>query len=177
MYWKMRVNQANLEFERERADLWTQPSTASDVCCKGKRLRTSRFDRVFDSSGPTRADHGRANRQQGHGKGRPRPNALSGNAVAADLQLVAAVPVARYVEYLTPTPYIDELIMVPFKPDAEGFLRIPEKPGLGVELNRETLKRYGLELSTKRLLSRLPELARQLVPLQRAVRPALRDTC
>src|SRR5438552_2473872 len=63
--------------------------------------------------------------------------------LAADLQLVAAVPVARYVEYLTPTPYIDELIMVPFKPDAEGFLRIPEKPGLGIELNREALKRYG----------------------------------
>jgi L-alanine-DL-glutamate epimerase-like enolase superfamily enzyme len=64
--------------------------------------------------------------------------------LAADLQLVAAVPVARYVEYLTPTPYIDELITTPFKPDAEGFLRIPEKPGLGIELNRDALKRYGV---------------------------------
>src|SRR5438045_5055781 len=64
--------------------------------------------------------------------------------LAADLHLVAAVPVARYVEYLTPTPYIDELITVPFKPDAEGYLRIPEKPGLGIELNREAMKRYGV---------------------------------
>jgi L-alanine-DL-glutamate epimerase-like enolase superfamily enzyme len=64
--------------------------------------------------------------------------------LAADLHLVAAVPVARYVEYLTPTPYIDELITVPFKPDAEGYLRIPEKPGLGIELNREALKRFGV---------------------------------
>ena len=64
--------------------------------------------------------------------------------LAADLHLVAAVPVARYVEYLTPTPYIDELITVPFKPDADGYLQIPDKPGLGIELNREALKRYGV---------------------------------
>jgi D-galactarolactone cycloisomerase len=64
--------------------------------------------------------------------------------LAADLQLVAALPVARYVEYLTPTPYIDELITQPFQPDADGFLQIPEKPGLGIELNREALKRYGI---------------------------------
>jgi L-alanine-DL-glutamate epimerase-like enolase superfamily enzyme len=64
--------------------------------------------------------------------------------LAADLQLVAALPVARYVEYLTPTPYIDELITEPFRPDAEGYLTIPERPGLGIELNREALKRYGI---------------------------------
>jgi D-galactarolactone cycloisomerase len=63
--------------------------------------------------------------------------------LAADLQLVAALPVARYVEYLTPTPYIDELITEPFKPDAEGYLAIPDRPGLGIELNREALKRWG----------------------------------
>jgi hypothetical protein len=63
--------------------------------------------------------------------------------LAADLQLVAALPVARYVEYLTPTPYIDELITEPFRPDAEGYLTVPEKPGLGIELNREALQRYG----------------------------------
>jgi L-alanine-DL-glutamate epimerase-like enolase superfamily enzyme len=64
--------------------------------------------------------------------------------LAADLQLVAALPVARYVEYLTPTPYIDELLTEPFRPDAEGYLTIPEKPGLGIELNREALRRFGV---------------------------------
>jgi D-galactarolactone cycloisomerase len=64
--------------------------------------------------------------------------------LAADLHLVAAVPVARYVEYLTPTPYIDELITVPFKVDAEGYLPIPDRPGLGIELNREALKKFGV---------------------------------
>ena len=62
---------------------------------------------------------------------------------AADLALSAAVPVARYVEYLTPSPYMEEIVTEPFKVDAEGFLPIPEKPGLGIELNREALKTYG----------------------------------
>jgi len=40
---------------------------------------------------------------------------------------------------------MEELITVPFRPDAEGFLHIPaDKPGLGIELNREALKRYGI---------------------------------
>jgi L-alanine-DL-glutamate epimerase-like enolase superfamily enzyme len=63
--------------------------------------------------------------------------------LAADLHLTASVPVARYVEFLTPSVYIDELITEPFRPDAEGFLRVPTKPGLGIEINREALGRYG----------------------------------
>jgi D-galactarolactone cycloisomerase len=63
--------------------------------------------------------------------------------LAADLALAAAVPVATYVEYLTPSPYIEEIITEPFKVDAEGYLPIPDKPGLGIELNREALKKYG----------------------------------
>lgn len=64
--------------------------------------------------------------------------------LAADLHLTAAVPVARYVEFLTPSPYIDELVVSPFRPDSDGNLHVPEGPGLGIELNRETLKRYGI---------------------------------
>ena len=63
--------------------------------------------------------------------------------LAADLHLAAAMPVARYVEYLTPSPYLDEIITEPFQPDAEGYLTIPDKPGLGIELNREALRKYG----------------------------------
>jgi L-alanine-DL-glutamate epimerase-like enolase superfamily enzyme len=62
--------------------------------------------------------------------------------VAADLQLAAAMPVARYVEYLTPAPYIEQIITQPFRLDSEGFLCIPDKPGLGIELNREALARF-----------------------------------
>jgi L-alanine-DL-glutamate epimerase-like enolase superfamily enzyme len=63
--------------------------------------------------------------------------------LAADLALAAAMPVARYVEYLTPCVYLDEIITEPFRPDAEGYLAIPQKAGLGIELNREALKRLG----------------------------------
>jgi L-alanine-DL-glutamate epimerase-like enolase superfamily enzyme len=64
--------------------------------------------------------------------------------LAADLHLSAAMPVALYVEYLTPSPYLDALITEPFRPDAEGYLTIPDRPGLGIELNREALKNYGI---------------------------------
>jgi L-alanine-DL-glutamate epimerase-like enolase superfamily enzyme len=64
--------------------------------------------------------------------------------LAADLHLTASLPVARYVEFLTPSPYLDELITRPFRPDAEGYLELPSGPGLGIELNPEALKRYGI---------------------------------
>src|SRR5216683_3209582 len=59
--------------------------------------------------------------------------------LAADLHLSAAMPVARYVEYLTPCAYLDEIITEPFRPDDDGFLPIPTRPGLGIEVNREAL--------------------------------------
>ncbi|MFM9117082.1 MAG: mandelate racemase/muconate lactonizing enzyme family protein [Planctomycetota bacterium] len=62
--------------------------------------------------------------------------------LAADLHLAAAIPVARYVEYLTPAPYIDQIITQPFQLDADGLLTIPETPGLGIELNRDALQRF-----------------------------------
>lgn len=67
--------------------------------------------------------------------------------LAADLHLTAALPVARYVEFLTPSPYVDELISTPFRPDAEGYLHLPDGPGLGIELNRDALKRYAVKTS------------------------------
>jgi L-alanine-DL-glutamate epimerase-like enolase superfamily enzyme len=62
--------------------------------------------------------------------------------VAADLQLAAALPIAHYVEYLTPCAYIDDVTVEPFVLDSEGYLEIPDRPGLGVTLDREKLKRF-----------------------------------
>ena len=62
--------------------------------------------------------------------------------LAADLQMAAAMPVARYVEYLTPCAYIEELYTEPFVLDEEGFLTIPARQGLGFELDREKLKKF-----------------------------------
>ncbi len=64
--------------------------------------------------------------------------------VAADLHLAAAIPVAKYVEYLTPSAYIEKIITEPFQLDTEGFLSIPERPGLGIELDRDGLARRDL---------------------------------
>jgi L-alanine-DL-glutamate epimerase-like enolase superfamily enzyme len=63
--------------------------------------------------------------------------------LAADLHLAAAMPVASYVEYLTPCPYLEEIIAEPFRLDCEGYLAIPQRPGLGIELNRDALQRLG----------------------------------
>jgi L-alanine-DL-glutamate epimerase-like enolase superfamily enzyme len=62
--------------------------------------------------------------------------------LAADLHLAAALPVARYVEFLTPAPYIDQILLEPFCLDADGYLTVPEKPGLGIELRRDALKGF-----------------------------------
>ncbi|MCD6518756.1 MAG: mandelate racemase/muconate lactonizing enzyme family protein [Anaerolineae bacterium] len=62
--------------------------------------------------------------------------------LCADLHLAAAMPVARYVEYITPSAYLDDLSVEPPKLDSEGCLTIPQTPGLGVILDPEKVKRY-----------------------------------
>jgi L-alanine-DL-glutamate epimerase-like enolase superfamily enzyme len=66
----------------------------------------------------------------------------TGVGVAADLALTAAMPVAKWVEYQTGVPYIENIIDPPFKLDADGMLRVPTGPGLGITLNPEGLARY-----------------------------------
>ena len=70
--------------------------------------------------------------------------------LAADLQFSAAIPVARYVEYLTPCAYIEKLPTTPFKIDAEGYLEIPTKPGLGIEIDEDGLKKLSGKRTTFR---------------------------
>ena len=62
--------------------------------------------------------------------------------LAADLQLASAFADTDLVEYLTGSPYVDEIAAGGWRLDAEGMLPIPEKPGLGVELNEDALRRY-----------------------------------
>jgi D-galactarolactone cycloisomerase len=40
------------------------------------------------------------------------------------------------------SPYVDGILEDAFALDADGFLTIPETPGLGVRLDREKLARY-----------------------------------
>jgi D-galactarolactone cycloisomerase len=62
--------------------------------------------------------------------------------LAADLHLVASLPNGRWVEYLVPTPFIDELVAEPFSLDADGYLQVPEAPGLGIPWNPDAILKY-----------------------------------
>lgn len=66
----------------------------------------------------------------------------TGVGVAADLALTAALPVARWVEFQTGVPYIEELVEPRFALDGDGLLRVPEGPGLGIALNPEAIEKY-----------------------------------
>jgi L-alanine-DL-glutamate epimerase-like enolase superfamily enzyme len=60
----------------------------------------------------------------------------------ADLALAAAWPDAKYVEYITPSPYMDDLSVTPPQLDADGCLPIPTTPGLGVALDPDKVAKY-----------------------------------
>ena len=62
--------------------------------------------------------------------------------VAADLQLSSAFPDCDLVEFIGGSPYVDGILKEPFALDGEGFLAIPDRPGLGVELDRDKLARF-----------------------------------
>ncbi|HVT72087.1 MAG TPA: mandelate racemase/muconate lactonizing enzyme family protein [Lacunisphaera sp.] len=62
--------------------------------------------------------------------------------LAADLHLASAFPDTDLVEYLTGSPFIDEITAGGWKLDADGMLPIPAGPGLGVTLDATALKHY-----------------------------------
>jgi D-galactarolactone cycloisomerase len=62
--------------------------------------------------------------------------------LAADLQLVAAAGNARWVEYITPSPYVEDLFAEPLRLDADGRLTIPDGPGLGFAWNPDGIAKH-----------------------------------
>ena len=60
--------------------------------------------------------------------------------LAADLQLASAVPNTDLVEYIGGSPYIDDITEGGWALDPEGYLAIPQGPGLGITLNRAALR-------------------------------------
>jgi L-alanine-DL-glutamate epimerase-like enolase superfamily enzyme len=61
---------------------------------------------------------------------------------AADLQLASALPTSDVVEYIGGSPYLDDLKLGGWAIDEEGYVRIPDSPGLGIELDRQRLARF-----------------------------------
>jgi L-alanine-DL-glutamate epimerase-like enolase superfamily enzyme len=70
--------------------------------------------------------------------------------LAADLQLASAFPDTDLVEYLTGSPFIDEIAAGGWKLDAEGMLAIPSAPGLGLQLDADAVTKYTGEESLSR---------------------------
>lgn len=62
--------------------------------------------------------------------------------LAADLQLASVSRSTDMVEYLTGSPFIDGLAADPWELDNEGMLAIPNKPGLGIALNMDTVEKH-----------------------------------
>ena len=62
--------------------------------------------------------------------------------LAADLQLASAFPDTDLVEYLTGSPFIDDIVADKWALDADGMLPIPDAPGLGLTLDEEAVRKY-----------------------------------
>ncbi|WP_119274541.1 mandelate racemase/muconate lactonizing enzyme family protein [Taklimakanibacter deserti] len=62
--------------------------------------------------------------------------------VAADLQLAAAMPNTELVEFIGGSPYVDGILATPFTLDKDGYLPIPDAPGLGVALDPDKVGHY-----------------------------------
>lgn len=74
--------------------------------------------------------------------------------LAADLHLASAFPDTGLVEYLTGSPFIDEISSGGWRLDGDGMLPIPSTPGLGIEINLDALAEYSR--------TPLPDLKRML---------------
>jgi L-alanine-DL-glutamate epimerase-like enolase superfamily enzyme len=55
--------------------------------------------------------------------------------LASDLQIASAFAGTDLVEYLTGSAFIDELSAEPWGLDNEGYLAIPDRPGLGLQID------------------------------------------
>jgi D-galactarolactone cycloisomerase len=61
--------------------------------------------------------------------------------LVADLHLVAALPVGKWVEYRQPSQEIDDIVAQPFQMDEEGMMAVPTGPGLGIPLDWDGIER------------------------------------
>jgi D-galactarolactone cycloisomerase len=91
-----------------------------------------------------------AERVREHGRWFTPHTWTNGIGLLANLQLVAAAGGGPYLElpYDPPgwTPeQRDFMLAQPVQPDGDGCLAIPDRPGLGIELDEEALQRYALD--------------------------------
>ncbi|MHA4809756.1 mandelate racemase/muconate lactonizing enzyme family protein [Flavitalea flava] len=70
----------------------------------------------------------------------------TGVLVAASIHLIASVPHAPFLEFsVTSSAIRKELLSKPFV-QKDGFVDVPQTPGLGIELNQEVIRKYGVRM-------------------------------
>jgi len=62
--------------------------------------------------------------------------------LAADLHLASASRNTDMVEYLTGSPFIDDIMVDKWELDNSGMLAVPKGPGLGISLNLDEVEKY-----------------------------------
>ena len=63
--------------------------------------------------------------------------------LASDLHLASAFPDTDLVEYIDGSPYVDEIVTEPWRLDDDGMLAIPNRPGLGIQLDPDAIAHFG----------------------------------
>jgi D-galactarolactone cycloisomerase len=63
--------------------------------------------------------------------------------LASDLHLASAFPDTDLVEYIDGSPYVDEIVTEPWRLDDDGMLAIPNRPGLGIQIDPDAIARFG----------------------------------
>ena len=70
----------------------------------------------------------------------------TGILVAASIQFIAAIPNVPFLEFsVTESAIRKELLVKPFVQKG-GFIDVPATPGLGIELNTEVIRKYGVKI-------------------------------
>jgi len=70
----------------------------------------------------------------------------TGILVAASIQLIASLPYVPFLEFsVTESAIRKELLLKPFV-QKDGFVEVPQKPGLGIEINPEVIKKYAVNI-------------------------------
>ena len=63
---------------------------------------------------------------------------------AASLHVIGAMPHATFLEYCVQETALNQLLTVERFPVVDGMVALPDKPGLGIEIDDEVVARYGV---------------------------------
>jgi L-rhamnonate dehydratase len=63
---------------------------------------------------------------------------------AASLHVIGAMPNATFLEYCVQETALNQVLTVERFPVVDGMVALPEKPGLGVEIDEEVVRRYAV---------------------------------